>query len=234
MKVLLILIVIFSQNVFPRGLLPDRPPAARISGDIFREGSPDKKSVAAAVLYSILLPGMGELYAGDYSTGKYFTIAEAGLWLTMGAYQWYATGLRDDSRQFAVQHAGLSLNGKSDKYFVDIGEFRDIYLYNEQILRKREPQKVYDPAVGYWKWDTDANRESYRLLRVASDERFNDMKFLAAAIGINHIISAVNAARIAIAHNNNLDGTASFDIHAGVLGSPFNPSGIIISVSRNF
>jgi hypothetical protein len=35
-----------------------------------------RKSPALAILYSILLPGMGELYAGDYSSGKYFTIAD--------------------------------------------------------------------------------------------------------------------------------------------------------------
>src|ERR1039457_6180733 len=41
-----------------------------------------RKSVFLAITYSILLPGMGELYAGNYASGKYFTIAEAVFWGT--------------------------------------------------------------------------------------------------------------------------------------------------------
>ncbi|MEJ2103128.1 MAG: hypothetical protein P8X47_00970 [Ignavibacteriaceae bacterium] len=42
----------------------------------------EKKSVGLGIIYSLLLPGMGELYAGDYNTGKYFTIADGVLWGT--------------------------------------------------------------------------------------------------------------------------------------------------------
>ena len=34
-----------------------------------------KKNLGLAILYSLLLPGMGELYTDAYSSGKYFTIA---------------------------------------------------------------------------------------------------------------------------------------------------------------
>ena len=41
---------------------------------------PERKSPMLAIVYSLLLPGMGELYGGDYSLGKYLTIADAVFW----------------------------------------------------------------------------------------------------------------------------------------------------------
>ena len=38
-----------------------------------------KKSVMLAVVASLIVPGMGELYAGSFETGKYYLIAEGGL-----------------------------------------------------------------------------------------------------------------------------------------------------------
>ena len=195
---------------------------------------PEKKNVTTAVLYSLLLPGMGELYVGNYSSGKYFTIVEGALWITMGAYDWYATSLQDDARRFAIQHAQANINGKDDQYFVDIGEFRNIYDYNTQILRNREPEKLYNPTTSYWSWDSDANRSHFDDLRVASDERFNDLRFVAAAIAVNHVVSAVNAARMAIVHNHNLSESGQLDIHASVIGGLAHPNGILISLSKKF
>ena len=43
----------------------------------------EKKSVGLGIIYSLLLPGMGELYADAYNTGKYFTIADGVLWGTL-------------------------------------------------------------------------------------------------------------------------------------------------------
>ncbi|MBI4546753.1 MAG: hypothetical protein HY707_02145 [Ignavibacteriae bacterium] len=197
--------------------------------------SPEKKSVGMAVLYSLLLPGMGELYAGNYSTGKYFTIVEGALWLTLGSLHWYATWLQDDARRFAVQHAQISLDGKGDQYFVDIGNFASVYKYNEAVLRGRDDFKVYDPTSSfYWNWGNDLNRETYRELRVASDERFNDTRFVAAAIGVNHLISAINAARLTISHNKNIAKSDELYIRANVIGGIAHPHGIAISVSKNF
>jgi hypothetical protein len=197
-------------------------------------GQPEKKNVTTAIVYSLLLPGMGELYAGNYSIGKYFTIAEGALWLTFGAYDWHATSLQDDARRFAVQHAQITINGKDDQYFVDIGEFQNVYDYNEQILRNREPEKLYNTSTSYWNWDNNANRQYFADLRVTSDERINDLRFVAAAIAVNHIVSAINAARIAIGHNNAISEAGQINIHANVIGGLIHPNGIMISLSKGF
>jgi hypothetical protein len=195
----------------------------------------EKKSPALAAFYSLLLPGMGELYAGSYNTGKYFTIAEGALWIGWGGMQWYGSWIQSDARRFATQHARVASETGEDQYFIDIGNFISVYAYNEQALRDRDVFKTYNPqSSSYWRWDTDADREQYRLLRVSSDNVFNNSRFVLAAIGINHLISAVNAGRLAISHNSSTDESSTIDIHANVIGTIAHPDGIVISMSKSF
>jgi hypothetical protein len=197
--------------------------------------SGEKKSVALAAVYSLVLPGMGELYVGSYGTGKYFTIAEGALWIGWGGMQWYGNWLQNDAHEFAAQHAQTSPEGKDDQYFIDIGNFKNVYVYNEQILRGRDVFGTYDPMSSYyWQWDTDANREQYRQLRVSSDEVFNNSRFVIAAIGVNHLLSAINAGRLAISHNKSIDEASTIDIHANVIGTFAHPNGIMLTVTKSF
>jgi TM2 domain-containing membrane protein YozV len=194
-----------------------------------------KKSVPLAILYSLLLPGMGELYAGNYNTGKYLTAAEGGLWITLVGLDRYGIWLRDDARTFAAEHAGINPAGKNNQYFVDIGNYNTIYDYNQKVLRDRNPYKLYNENSNFaWTWDSRSNREYFRNVRIKSDNMFNSVNFVAAAIAINHIISAVNAARVAISYNKSADHASSFEIYAGVMGGIGNPHGIMISVSKAF
>jgi hypothetical protein len=198
-------------------------------------GEAEMKSVPKAVLYSLLLPGMGELYVGEYGTGKYFTIAEAALVITLGSVHWYANWLQNDARSYAAQHAGAPADGKSDQYYIDLGNFDNIYAYNEAVLRSRDVFKVYDPSSSsYWNWDADANREQYRQLRVESDNMFNNTRFVVAAIAINHIASAINAGRSAISHNSQIAASGTFDVRASLRGGILHPDGIVVNVSHTF
>jgi hypothetical protein len=195
-----------------------------------------RKSAGLAAMYSLMLPGMGELYAGSFSSGRYFLAAEGALWLTYAIFQVRGDALRDDARSFAVAHAGVSLLGKNDQYFVDIGNFLNIDEYNQKKLRDREVEKLYDPALGYaWQWDSDASRASYRDQRVTSDNSYNNRKFVVAVVLINHVASAINAARSAVSHNKALEGPLS-DVHieAEVLGGPFQAHGMVVTLRKTF
>jgi hypothetical protein len=198
-------------------------------------GAEEKKSVPLAILYSLLLPGMGELYAGNYSTGKYLTAAEGGLWITLIGLDRYGNWLQDDARTFAAAHAGINPAGKNDQYFVDIGNYNTIYDFNQEALRDRNPYKLYEENSGfYWSWDSRSSREYFRDVRIKSDNMFNSVNFVAAAIAINHLVSAINAARIAIKHNESAGHAGRLEIHAGVMGGIGNPHGIMVSISKSF
>jgi hypothetical protein len=200
------------------------------------DGAPKKKTTGLAAIYSLLLPGMGELYAGNPESGKYFLIAEGALWLTYATFEIYGNQLRDDSRAFARAHAGVNAVGKDDQYFVDIGNFLDIREYNDKKLRDREPEKLYNPATGYaWQWDSDLSRATFRDQRISSENMYNNRKFVIAAILINHVGSAINAVRAAIIHNKALnDAVGELDIRADVMGGWIHPYGIMFTMTKKF
>ncbi|MGA9115257.1 MAG: hypothetical protein WB626_00610 [Bacteroidota bacterium] len=194
-----------------------------------------RKSPALAAVYSLLVPGMGELYADGFSSGRYFLAAEGGLWLTYATFEIYGNALRDDARSFARSRAGVDPAGKSDQFYVDVGNFMNVREFNEKQLRDREPERLYDPLTSSWQWDTEASRAQYREQRVRSETMFNNRKFVVAAVVINHVASAINAARSAVSYNRALaarPGDVGF--HASVLGTPDSPHGLLLTVTRAF
>ena len=58
------------------GILPAEAQKISLQNNIKLE----RKNPGMAVILSLLLPGMGELYAGSYDEGKIFTIADGVLW----------------------------------------------------------------------------------------------------------------------------------------------------------
>jgi hypothetical protein len=221
--------------------LPDPPreaiSAGARSGDFLYEDvqAGEKKSVALAACYSLLLPGMGELYSGDYGSGKYFTIAEGLLWITLGAVDIQAHSMQTDARSFAVQNAGIVPANQDDNFFSNIGDYNNVYSYNTAELRARQYFSTYNPqSSNAWAWNLDANRTTYRDMRVASDEMYNNEKFVAGVIVLNHIVSAVNAVRVTLAHNKAIAAGEAIDIHASLIGTLSRPDGIMLSFTRNF
>lgn len=195
-----------------------------------------RRSPATAAFYSLLVPGMGEWYAGRFDIGRYSLIAEGTLWLSYYSLQRYGTWIRDDARSFAVIHAGASVAGKDDQYFVDLGNFMDTDEYNAKKLTDRTPELLYDPDAGYrWRWDSDVKRREYRTMRVAGETVLNTSKFVIGAVVVNRLISAVNAVRLVRQHNEGLtDGAGAWRIESSVTRVGERPDGITVSVVRTF
>ena len=183
--------------------------ASAVTPVMFQENTmlPKKKSQALAVVYSLALPGMGELYADGFDNGKYSLTAEATLWLTYISFYQYGSWMQSDARSLVTVHAGASSGGKDDQFFVNAANFSNVYDYNDKKLRDRALDEVYDPSQGYyWSWDSDANRQRFRALRISSDKVFNNSRFVIGAIIVNHIVSALNAARLVRHFNRNAEG----------------------------
>lgn len=201
----------------------------------FDEPASDSKSTTIAVVYSLLLPGMGELYAGSFETGKYYLMADAGLWLTYGGFQLHGQWLRQDARLFAQQHAQANTDGKDDQFEVNLGNFSTVADYNEAKLRDRDYNLMYDPNSNYaWKWDSDATRLQYKNLRIRSDEVFQNSKFVLGALVLNRIISAFSAGRAVAAYNKSLAESGNWRINAAVSGGILSAHGIELRLTKEF
>lgn len=202
---------------------------------ILQKGSiAEEKSVFKAVLLSLVLPGLGELYSGEFGAGKYFLIAESGLWLTFASFELYGRWLRSDARQFAARHASASIQGKDDQFFVNLGNFNNVYDYNEKKLRDRDLGRVYDPTGPYyWWWDSERSRVRFRELRVKSDKVLNNVRFVAGAIIVNHLASAINAARLVVRHNKDVS-PESWRIESELLGASSWVDGVRLTFRKDF
>ncbi|MBN1447262.1 MAG: hypothetical protein JXA28_04970 [Bacteroidetes bacterium] len=188
------------------GLRQNPPTLTQVWDELYRDGqsastafpvpndvSPNKSGFLA-VLYSLVLPGMGELYAGRFDKGKYPLIAEAGLWLGLIGINSYGDWVEEDARIYAIRHAGIDPTGKDDRYFVNIENYSDLYDYNNQRLIERRLNEVYpDETVWQWNWDSEASRLEYKDQRIFADELHNGVTFFVLGMVANRIWSAIQA-----------------------------------------
>ena len=164
-----------------------------------------EKSGFLGVLYSIAVPGMGELYAGRFDTGKYPFITEIALWLGALGMDMYGDWVRDDARVFARRHAGIDPAGKDESFWVNIENYRDIHDYNNQRLIERRTGDLYpDESSWQWAWDSEENRKEYKDQRIHADEMHNAVTFFVLGMVANRIWSAIQAASAVRQHNASL------------------------------
>jgi hypothetical protein len=194
---------------------------------------PKKKNTGLAIVYSLLLPGMGELYAESYESGKYFTIAEGALWGTYIGINTYGNWQKDRFKSFAVSNGNVNPQGKDDEYFATISEYVSIEQYNNEKALERNFIDMLDENKYYWKW-TSEDRKTYRSMWVSSEQSFNNLRFVVGALIINRIASAINAVRLVSAYNRKQAEELSWNISAGVENSINLPNHFTINFQKSF
>lgn len=171
-----------------------------------------KKNAGLAIIYSLLLPGMGELYAGNYSSGKYFTAAEGLLWISYIGMNTYAGWKKDDYKSLAVKNAGITTSGKDETFYSTIGDYENIDQYNNEKTLENNFSEMYDAHKYYWKWNSTNDRKNYRDLWVKSEQAYNDVRFIVGAMIINRLVSAINAVRLVSKYNKNISNELSWNL----------------------
>ncbi len=190
------------------GKLPNDFESLSLRNDIKLE----RKNPGMAVILSLLLPGMGELYAGSYDEGKIFTIADGVLWGTVIGLNTYANWKKDDYIAFARTYGGITEEGKNEDFYANLGDHLSVEDYNRYKDLQREFSDVYNVQKYYWNWGTDARRKEYRDMWRSSEQAFNSIRFAVGALILNRIISIVNAVRIVTAHNKKVEQQNNLEI----------------------
>ncbi len=194
----------------------------------------EKKKPILAILYSLLLPGMGELYAESFDKGKYFTIADAVLWGTVAGFNIYGNYQKDNYIAFAQSYAGIDPSNKDDQFYADIGYYDDINQFNSEKELNRRFDETYNPETYYWQWDSDARRKEFRSIWLSSENAFNNIRFAVGALVLNRIISAINAVRLVSAYNKKHQEALSWNVSFGVGGYPNLPSSFNVNFIAKF
>jgi len=166
----------------------------------------EKKSAFLGVLFSVLLPGMGELYSGNFAQGQFPLIADGALWLGVLGLNAYGNWLQTDSRSFAAQFAGIAIEGKDDQFFVNIENYNSRDAYNEMQLVNRNLNSMYPSTQEYnWRWPTESTRKEYKAQRILSDKMFNAVGFAVLGMIANRIWSAIQASMFINDRNRSID-----------------------------
>ncbi len=243
MKAIALIIIMSSTLLFSQGstskslveLNYEMKNIIQIDDEIIKEEyNNKKKNRGLAIIYSALLPGMGELYADGYSSGKYFTAADAVLWGSLIGVTAYANNQEDSYRSFAETFGGVTLSGKDDKYFADIGNYIDIYEYNHLKDLERNFDEVYNEESHYWKWSGQAQRSEYRDMWKSSETADNTTRFIVGALILNRVASVINAIRLVNAHNNNLKKELGWDMSFNYSNSIVEPDKISMNFRTSF
>lgn len=190
----------------------DSSSANKISNDEAwsRPDSAGRKSIGRAILYSALLPGLGEYYAGNKVKAKFFFAAEALSWIGFISFKTYSKWKEDDVVRFASERAGADLSDKDDWFLDMVGFYDDIDQYNS-IGRVWDPERPYldGSPENHWRWQSYKDRESYRELKNGSREASRRADFVIGAAIVNRIISVIDAARDAKKSQRRLGGAFS-------------------------
>ncbi|MCX7797832.1 MAG: hypothetical protein N2249_04325 [Melioribacter sp.] len=194
---------------------------------------PKKKSPGLAILYSMLIPGMGELYANNYASGKYFTIADGILWGFFAGFNIYGKWKEDNYKTFAMTRGGVNLEGKDSDYFATIGIFISIEEYNRLKELNRDFYNVYDPKTFYWKWESENQRKEYRQMWLSSEQAYNNLRFVVGALILNRIISAINAVRLVNAYNRSIS-SAEWNINISTSNNYNLPPTVLLNFTKSF
>jgi len=227
MKQLFAIIILFCTVLFPQQNLQqlrnDVNEIEMQKADFHISAQPvNKKNAGLAIIYSLLLPGMGELYAGNYSSGKYFTIAEGALWLSYAGISTYGNWQEDRYKALAVSKGGINPSGKDEDYYATISEYLSIDEYNNEQALNRNFEEMYDTREFYWNWQNPGDRKSYRSMWVSSEQAYNNLRFVVGGLIVNRIISAINAVRSVSAYNKKMQDQ-SWNISVSYSGDVLNP-----------
>lgn len=193
-------------------------------------GKFEKKSPGLAILYSMLLPGMGEYYAGNYSTGKYFTIADGVFWGVFAGITIYGNNKENDYRAFAQSFGGVKINEKDSEYFANIGVYENIEDYNKQRELNRKFDEVYNVNTHFWGWENNRRKE-YRNLWTSSENAKNNVRFAVGALILNRIVSSIFAVRSVSAYNKRESSVLSWNMNFGITRHQYLPTSLVMNIN---
>ena len=146
---------------------------------------------------SLLIPGWGQRYA--MGEGGWFFAAELFFWGGYFGFERLGDIRRVQYRAYAAEKAGARPAGKRGEYFDDLGFYQSRLEHNQVSRYEDGPNaKVYPlDRDSFWEWAGDTSRERYRSLRNSSITAGRQAVFMTGLLVVNHLVSAVHAARTA-------------------------------------
>jgi hypothetical protein len=184
----------------------------------------EHKNPMVALLLSCVVPGLGEIYAGETTRGRWFVASEAAIWTGYGAFRLQESMRRDDYEEYAQIFAGAP-SSASDAYLSDMGDYirsEGEDSYNESVRSDArslypddlEAQEQYFLENRYfgdeaWDWGSKDTFLEYRHLRQEASRSERNAFYMTGLAVLNRAVSAIDSAWMARRHNARTGGEPS-------------------------
>jgi hypothetical protein len=167
------------------------------------------------ILLSALVPGLGQLMHGDTTTGSLFLAGEVASWTSLIVFNVQGSQREDRYIEYAERFAGVEdASGQSDAYYGHLatydrsGEPGGPDSYNEVEVRQYARDELYPgdraaqeeyirqhsiTGAQAWDWESDARRQDYNDIRIASETAYHRAQYAVAGLVIGRVLSVMHA-----------------------------------------
>jgi len=176
-------------------------------------------SMKKAMIYSALIPGLGELYTHNYTKAGIFFASDIAIALSYFRFKNENDWAIKSYQQFALVKAGVQLHSSNEHYQL-VQNFLSRESYNAYIIRyyrnyylvyKHDPDTYEEKLDEYlipedqdWNWETEKDLKKFRDMRQEQRNLETYAKLTVAATIMNHLISIIDSAVSARLYNKNL------------------------------
>ena len=191
-----------------------------------------------AFLKSLLVPGWGEL-SNNSKSGYVLALSEIVLLSSYFYTNKNAELFKEEGYQYAIKYAGINSGSYDEQYWVNLVKYSssgfepggyNSFVYQEALSRyptDATMQNQYieinkiDESMG-WDWNSKECRAHFSHIRLDQRNAEDIAKTLVGVVSLNHFVSAINAARVAIKAkkidlsfqlNSNLKPSLSYTYH---------------------
>jgi hypothetical protein len=195
----------------------------------------EPKSPGKAFLFSVAVPGTGQLYQGA-NRGFVYLGVELLSWLAYASF--HSSGKQKETmfEAYADNHWDLErlMRAAAESTCAVTPDSADLARIEE--FRQSNQQHYYEDigkletyACG---WDNPANRQTYRQMRRESNRMLNNARHAETLAFVNHIASAVDAFLTARHYNRSLG--QGIDMKIEMVADSRNPRGRVTFTRRFF
>ncbi len=178
-------------------------------------GKGEEKTTKKAVMLSLMVPGLGELYMEEKDDALRAFAIEGGIILSYLGLNKYACITRNNYIKYAYQHAGAS-TGMDEDYYNAVEWYSSRESYNINVReearrlfpddRERQLKYIEDNETSSeldWKWQKD-KWQIFRNLRRGERKALSNASYCIGFGIVNRIISAIISTRIGKERNVDL------------------------------
>ncbi|HEX6791783.1 MAG TPA: hypothetical protein VF247_10780 [Candidatus Krumholzibacteria bacterium] len=171
-------------------------------------------SPGKAVLYSLLLPGLGDYKLGNKGRATGFFAAEGLIWISYAVFEVQGHQREDEYQDLAVRFAGVTRTGHSDDFYATLRDYDNSEDYAADVKYdgriELSGNGAYPDQVGAealeqyfvanrledyepWQWTSTDRRLQYSEVRSSSKTSYRRADYMIAAAAANRVVSAIVA-----------------------------------------